>query len=331
MPNMLQSVESAWPPELWRDVHVLVATSGGPDSMAVLRAILEIKRRDGGRGAVLAAHVHHGLHPAADDDQAWLSSQMEGLGVPLTAQRVNTHEAAARQGDGLEAAARSLRYAALQTTAEHLGARYVVTGHTADDQVETVLHRILRGTGIEGLAGIRRHRPLGNATTLVRPLLDVTRKDVLEYLAAIGQPFRQDPTNEDAAFTRNRIRCDLLPLLRSQYNASAGEAILRLARQAQELNLALQDRVGAVLQASCDIAEQQITVDSVSLRGEPEPLAREVFRSAWRIAGWPEQEMDDASWRRLTNLLNGDSTRVNLPGLVEAVVSRDAIRLFRQT
>jgi tRNA(Ile)-lysidine synthase len=331
MANLLETVESAWPPELWCDVHVVVAASGGPDSMALLRAILEIKRREGGRGTVGALHVHHGLHWAADDDEAWLARQMAELGVPLTVHRVDTREAASRQGDGLEAAARTLRYAALQTTAEHLGARYVATGHTADDQVETVLHRILRGTGIEGLAGIPRQRPLGNATTLVRPLLDVTRKDVLEYLAAIGQPFRQDPTNDDAAFTRNRIRRELLPLLRNQYNQGADEAILRLARQAQELYFVLQQRVAIVLNRSFDISGRQILVNAASLRGEPEPLVREAFRSAWRIAGWPEQEMDDASWRRLTNLLNGDSTRVNLPGLVEAVVSRDAIRLFRRT
>jgi tRNA(Ile)-lysidine synthase len=324
-------IESAWLPEQWVNVHVLVAVSGGPDSMALLRSLLATKKRLGGSGKLLAAHIHHGLHAAADADQAWLAEQLGHLGVPLTIERVDTRSAAARQGDGVEAAARSLRYAALQSIAEKLGARYVATGHTADDQVETVLHRILRGTGIDGLAGIPRQRPLGTATTVVRPLLDATRQDVLAFLAGIGQAYREDPTNVEAPFMRNRIRRDLLPLLRSQYNPHTDEALRRLARQAEELRDVLEAQVASLVQETVTISghKQEIVIDSVRLRRQPEPLAREVLRRAWRAACWPEQQMNDSAWRRLGRLPYGGSTRFDLPGGIEVEAARRTIRLFR--
>jgi tRNA(Ile)-lysidine synthase len=117
--------------------------------------------------------------------------------------------------DGVEAAARAARYEFLQATAERLGARYVATAHTADDQAETVLHHIVRGTGLAGLAGMSRARSLGAAATLIRPLLSFRRRDVIEYLGALGQSYCEDTTNRDPAFTRSRIRHELLPLLAS--------------------------------------------------------------------------------------------------------------------
>jgi tRNA(Ile)-lysidine synthase len=322
-------VETSWPSDLWRDVHVLVAVSGGPDSMALLRAILEIKERRGGRGSVTAAHIHHGLHRAADEDAAWLAEQLVELKISHRIHRVDSRAEAARQGDGLEAAARSLRYAALQPIAEELGARYVATGHTADDQVETVLHRILRGTGIEGLAGIPRYRPLGDATTLVRPLLNASRQDVLTYLTQVGQAYRHDPTNDEATYTRNRIRRELLPLLRSQYNPATNEAILRLARQAEEIGAVLKAQASALLDKAVVVSDKEIEIAAAQLAHEPDAMAREVLRAAWRLAGWPEQNMSDADWRRLSALLHADASCISLPSGVEAGVSRRVLRLRR--
>ena len=116
----------------------------------------------------------------------------ERLGLACEIGEGRVAEAAALQGDGLEAAARAERLAFLQAAAERFGARYVVTAHTADDQAETVLHRILRGTGIAGLAGMRRARPLGPAVTLIRPLLAIRRAEIRDYLAELNQPFCED-------------------------------------------------------------------------------------------------------------------------------------------
>ena len=138
----------------------------------------------------------------------------------------------------------------MQSTAERLGARYVVTAHTADDQAETILHRILRGTGVAGLAGMRRARPLGPAATLIRPLLDVRRAEILAYLSELQQPFQDDASNSDLGFTRNRIRHELLPRLAADYNSDVVAALLRLGQTAHD---AQQHIDAAVEELLCDV------------------------------------------------------------------------------
>ncbi|MEM9659495.1 MAG: tRNA lysidine(34) synthetase TilS, partial [Planctomycetota bacterium] len=142
--GVLESVERAWPVTEWKDVHVLVAVSGGPDSMALLRAL--DARRAGARGAgrVLAGHVNHGLRPSADADRRWLRSECQRLRIELLERGGDAAALAVTQGDGVEAAARKLRYGLLTDMAESVGARYVVVGHTVEDQVETVLFRLAR-------------------------------------------------------------------------------------------------------------------------------------------------------------------------------------------
>jgi tRNA(Ile)-lysidine synthase len=177
----------AWSPATWRDSHVVLAVSAGPDSVAMLRAALAIKARAGGRGQLHVAHLNHALRGAESDaDAAWLKALCTRLNVPLQIDKADVAEIAARQGDGLEAAARAARYDFLRRTAERLGARFVATAHTADDQAETVLHRTLRGTGLAGLRGIPRVRPLtdhaGQASPLAHPGEDAS---------AARQPGRQ--------------------------------------------------------------------------------------------------------------------------------------------
>ena len=144
------------------------------------------------------------------------------LSVTCEVGRVAVDRLAAESGDGIEAAARTARYHFLEQTAGRLGARFVATAHTADDQAETILHRIIRGTGIRGLSGMARARPLGHAT-LIRPLLGVRRAELQTYLDALGQPYRHDQSNADLRFTRNRIRHQTMPQLREQYNAGVAE------------------------------------------------------------------------------------------------------------
>ena len=116
-------------------------------------------------------------------------------------------------------------------------------GHTRDDQAETVLHRVIRGTGVRGLAGIPARRALGEGLTLVRPLLNISRQEIRDHLAAIGQPYRDDASNADPARTRARIRHDLLPKLAADYNPRVADALVRLARLAGASERAYRERV----------------------------------------------------------------------------------------
>jgi tRNA(Ile)-lysidine synthase len=192
---------------LARQDRVMVALSGGPDSVATLAALVELAPRLG--IAVSAAHVHHGLRGAeADRDAALAQSVAERLGVTFRLLRLPSGLA---RGGNLEERARQARYAQLVAVAGEMQANRIATGHTCDDQAETVLMRLVRGCGPDGLVGIL---PVRDGGLIVRPLLECTRAEVERFLAARGLPSCADSSNVDRRFLRNRIRHDVLPLLR---------------------------------------------------------------------------------------------------------------------
>ena len=209
------AVSREWPLTQWCDVSVLVAVSGGADSVGLLRALAALHRGD--RRNLVVAHFNHQLRSEESDrDQEFVQALAGRLGFACQVGTCRPSSAATRSLS--EVAARQERYRFLTALADQLGARYVATGHTADDQAETILHRVIRGTGIGGLSGIPRSRRLSQLTTLIRPLRDLRRRQVLSYLEHLGQPFTNDTTNTQLAFTRNRIRLDLIPQLERDFN-----------------------------------------------------------------------------------------------------------------
>jgi tRNA(Ile)-lysidine synthase len=322
----------SWPPEQWQDVTVLVAVSGGADSMALLRALHALKTASQGR--LIVAHANHQLRGAeSDDDERFVCEQCARLEVDCEVGRVPVGELADVQGDGIEAAARHARYGFLTDTAHHVGARFVAIAHTADDQAETILHRILRGTGIAGLAGSPRTRPLSVATTLIRPLLDRRRGEVLAYLDALGQPFRQDTSNRELRFTRNRIRHELLPHLAAHYNPAVIEALLRLGAVAGECRQAIARQVDELYAAAVDERfPDSIVLRRPALASAPRYIVRELLVTVWRHRGWPEQAMGHAEWNRLVQLATANKTATEtFPGNVMAQATGAELRLTRET
>lgn len=197
-----------------------------------------------------------------------------------------------------------------------------MTAHTADDQAETVLHRIVRGTGLTGLAGIRRARPLGPGVTLLRPLLACRRADILDYLEAIGQPFRTDSSNRDPQFTRNRLRHELLPLLAAGYNPRVVDALLRLGTMAADVAEVLDGLVDGFLEQNAAFAPQAVQVFTQRLPSSRH-LVRELLVHIWRRQGWPQQAMTHTHWNSLAEILeasarpgHGPRTRKHFPGAV---------------
>ena len=317
-----EHLAESWPPDQWQDVTVLVAVSGGADSVALLRGLKALKTA--GRGRLAVAHFNHGLRgQESDADEALVVSLAAELDLRCEVGRGDVQAQAADLGDGLEAAARQARHAFLQDTAERLGARYVATAHTADDQAETVLHRIVRGTGLTGLAGIPRARKLGGFASLIRPLLPLRRQEVIEYLAELGQPFREDASNADRRFTRNRIRHELLPLLASQHNPEVVEALLRLSSLAADAQRAIEGIVEPLVKtAVAELPDGSVRVDCQQLSNQPQHLVREVLLAAWRQRNWPEQSMGLAEWNSLARQVQAPTsdkpTRQTLPGSILA-------------
>jgi tRNA(Ile)-lysidine synthase len=262
------------------------------------------------------------------------------LGLPLEVHTIDIAVLAAKQGNGLEAAARHARYEFLRQTAERMGARFVATAHTADDQAETILHRILRGTGLSGLSGIPSRRPLADSVTLVRPMLGVTRREVLGYLTALGQDYRTDRTNGDTKFTRNRLRHELLPELRKLFNPEVDAALNRLAAQVSETQQAL-ELLADGLARQCIVIRRErssdpavhagvlmanIQIECSHLSKQPDVLIREVCKLAWRKAGWPMQAMGFREWQLLSRMVSNQQKYANLPSNVRA--RREAGRIL---
>lgn len=312
---------TAWPPADWAEVTVVAAVSGGCDSVALLRALSALKT---GVGRLGAAHLNHQLRPEADDDERFVVDLCRRLDVPCEVGRVAVDRLAAESGDGIEAAARAARYDFLEQTAGRLGARFIVTAHTADDQAETILHRIIRGTGVRGLSGMARVRPLGHAT-LIRPLLGVRRAELQAYLDALGQPYCHDRSNADPRFTRNRIRHEVMPLLRGQFNSGVTEALLRLGTLAGEVQAVVDDLVEDSFRGGVEVdGPSVVRIELSAIAGRPRYLVREFFMTLWRRQGWPMQSMGRRKWDELSELAlsAAPTARRVFPGGVTAEVAQ---------
>jgi tRNA(Ile)-lysidine synthase len=199
------------------------------------------------------------------------------------------------------------------------GLHFVATGHTANDQAETVLHRLLRGTGLDGLRGIAWRRELAPGVEAVRPLLGVTREEVLAYLREIGQSARHDASNDDTQRMRNRIRHELLPLLARDYNPRIVEALCRLAAQAEEV-CRDEERAAAELLGEAELprAGGLVILDADRLRPAPRRLVRCILRLIWAREGWPMGGMGFAEYERLADLVAASAGAHDLPGGVHA-------------
>jgi tRNA(Ile)-lysidine synthase len=328
--NLEQKLAASWPPRDWQDVGVVVAVSGGADSVALLRALAALKTS--GSGRLVAAHFNHQLRGEdSEADQRLVAELCRQLPLDCEIGRASADLRLGHGGDGLEEAARQARYDFLQATAERIGARYVVTAHTADDQAETILHRIVRGTGLGGLAGIPRARPLGASVSLLRPMLDVRRAEVIDYLAAIGQPFRDDATNAELKFTRNRLRHELLPKLAAEYNPAVVDSLVRLGKLAGEVQQVV-DRLTSALyeRAVTHSSAGAAVLDCRTVAGEPINLVRELFVELWRQLRWPQQDMGFVEWQALAEMAvapAAESLKRMFPGQIVAERRGDQLTL----
>lgn len=195
---------------------VLVACSGGADSVALLRAMHGLAPKRRWRLRVEVAHVQHHLRDTAERDAAFVARLAEHLGLAHHRRDLDLRAGAATtQADNLEARAAEARYAALAEVAAKRGLFLVATAHHADDQLETLLMRLLRGSAIRGMAGIAPVRALSPQARLIRPLLGVTRSTLRSYLQRLNQPWHEDESNDDATRTRAALRRGVLPTLLS--------------------------------------------------------------------------------------------------------------------
>jgi tRNA(Ile)-lysidine synthase len=291
-----------------RHASMVVGVSGGPDSMALLHALVGLNRQAGYSLGLHVAHLNHGLRGTeSDGDAAFVRAAAADLGLSCTVERADVGSLARGRGESLEETARRCRYAFYeQVCAGAASARLVAVGHTADDNAETILHRVIRGTGWRGMTGIPRRRPIRDASIIevVRPVLRFTRDELRTFLDGLGIASRQDRTNESTEPMRNRIRNLVLPLLREQVNPQADDALLRLGEQARWVEDFLRETVSPMFDTLLiDRTDQEVTLNAASMAAKPQIVQAELIRRAVRALGVGERRFAHATVIAVTRLL----------------------------
>jgi tRNA(Ile)-lysidine synthase len=292
--------------------RLVVAVSGGADSMVLLDVLVRLAPRLGLRLHV--AHIHHGLRgTSADRDAALVAAEAARYEVPLSVERLEP--AMRARGTSVQVWARSARYASLEAIRRRVRAAWILTAHNRNDQAETVLLNLLRGAGPRGLAGIPPAR--GH---ILRPLLGLWRADIERYAAARGVRFREDPSNRSVAYRRNRIRRRLLPLLAREYNPRIAEVLAALAEQAREDDDALTSQVAALGGAAVRTRGRAVGVNRRALSSTPPAVARRMFQEAFRQATAGGHGLTRRHLGALARLADGGGA-VPLPGGLSATAS----------
>ncbi len=300
-----------------RGAGVLAAVSGGRDSVVLLDILRRLAPQRGWRLTV--AHLDHALRAGSAEDARFVAELAGRWALPVRIERRDARAHAERDGESLETAARTQRYAFLLTAARDLGARYVALGHHADDQAETVLHRIVRGTHLRGLAGMPLRRAISESeVTLVRPLLRTPRSAIVAFAVNRGLPWREDPSNAELDNSRNMIRHEVLPRLAKRLNPRVDEALLRLAAAAGEAEAFLAERAAELLEGT----EAEVR----PLREAPALLQRMALRELLERNGVGMRHIGAEHIERLRALLApAGPAGASLPGGVE--LRRSGMRL----
>ena len=300
---------------------VLVAVSGGADSTALLLALHELKSASKLFVQICVAHLDHKLRKTSARDARWVAELSRKLGYECVVGRTKVAELAKANNDNLEQAARQARYAFLERTAKRKSAKYVLTGHTMDDQAETVLLRFMRGSAGGGLGGMEAMRPLGHGSIqLVRPLLWARRTDTENYCRLRKTDFVTDEMNNDLGLARVRVRQQLLPLMQS-FNNRIVEAISRTATQLREDRAVLFRGSNALLGAAQIAAEdgdetKPPALDVKMLANEPPAFRRRALRQWIGAARGSTRRLEMVHLLAVEKLLEGTAgaRTVELPG-----------------
>ena len=315
-------------------MRIGVAVSGGADSVALLLLLAELRAQLG--LVISAVHFNHRLRAiASDGDEKFVAALAEKLGVTLHVGHADVAAKAKREKANLEDAARRARYAFFSQLAEQGVVDLVATAHTMDDQAETVLAHILRGTGIAGLAGIHP-----TAGCVVRPLLALRREELRKYLRARRQTWREDATNRDTTRTRARVRQKLLPLLTKQFNPAVIEHLAALADRAREQSSFIESLASQLFAKLVKLSDGTA---QISLADLLHPLgiadsdgavlqARLIAKIIERVKQRPGQILATHLEAILRLARSGEThKRVQLPGGVDVVRERESLAFVART
>jgi len=321
--------------------RIVLGISGGPDSVALLNLLIQANCTDTIYSKLYLAHLNHLLREEeSEQDEQFVKNVAKECNLPLIVERSNIRKCARKRKLSIEEAAREERYLFLGTVAKQSGAGVIAVGHTADDNAETVLHRIIRGTGVMGLNGMRPKRKISPFSTieLVRPLLLSWRKDIMTYLNKMNISYRTDSTNLVKNTFRNRCRLELIPLLERNYNVNVKQSLVKLGEistqnydflksQADEVfKKILLDKSGETDNVFCEIV-----LDITPLKKTPGILQQIIMREAVTELGIPLKKFGHNQYNDIIGLLKreGKSLSRTINGYVNMRINDNKLYLSR--
>lgn len=292
---------------------VAVALSGGRDSVCLLHILKELAPRLPFR--LSAVHIHHGLRTEADADEAFCRQLCQSWQIPLQVYRVDVPSRVRETGETVEEAARVLRYEAFETLIREQGAERIALAHHQQDQAETVLLHLLRGSALTGLCGMQPRR-----LPYIRPLLEVPRAEIEAYISRHGLSYVEDASNQDTAYRRNHIRRQLLPLLQQEYNPEIVRTLAQMAAQLQEEEAYLESLV------------PEVPADGLSvewLHRYPINLQKRILRR-WLKEKGLRQDVQQIHVQKLLDLAKGQTGRsLSLPKGLTVEKTYDILNIHR--
>lgn len=304
-----------------KDTSILIGLSGGADSTALLHMLCTYARDTG--ATVYAAHVNHCIRgEEADRDQQFCQQLTDSLGVRMFALRADVPAIAAESGESIETAARRVRYEYFDTLMGENGIELLATAHNADDNLETVIFNIARGTGLGGLCGIPDCRPCKHGN-VVRPILGMEKSEILEYCSANGLSYVTDSTNTDTDYTRNRIRAEIIPVIR-QINSGAVKNAARMSKNLREDSLCLESMAGWFVEELRD----SYSIEVEKLCGSPASVVnRALIRLYDEFSGGKTLEQTHINALRTLAQRAVPHSSASLPGDVVAVIENGSLCL----
>ena len=357
--SILEQVIDSWPVSRWSGTTILVAVSGGPDSVALLRVLhlaIQEARVDPGTQLVIA-HYNHCLRGAESDadaqfvlelgSQLGLETVIESAAESSESDRSNDDRNSDRANSVItgkahapqnEATWRSQREAFFHRIAHRMGASWIATAATADDTVETMLHNLLRGSGPAGLAGIRFERRITPTLRLVHPFLGVWKHQVLQFLDELRQSYRTDSSNRSGRFTRNRIRNECIPWLENFVGSKKLKERLWTASQLIREEHGIIESLAShwIDTHGLERHTDGVQVDWKELAHLEWPILQAILVQLWHLQRWPLQELGFKHWQRLRSWFekakkSPHPQRIQLPGSIELTIRRGTFRAVRRS
>lgn len=288
---------------------LLLAVSGGPDSMALLTVLSRFSLEWGLKLTV--AHVNHQLRRGADVDERFVMSVCSALSLPFVAIKIFIRPI--KRKSSLEERSREERMRALIKTAKQKKISIIALGHQQDDLAETILMRIIRGTGLFGIQGILPKRSMGGVT-FIRPLIDISRVEIIKYLKSHHVPYRIDPTNRNRSFLRNKIRLDLMPILRKDYQPDLPQVLSNLAKTAAFDYDYLEQRTQIIFERNLLLRNKVLCLPTTIIASQHPAIQRLLIR---KIIERTRGHLRQINWQHIEKVLH----------LTDSLKSKDQLQL----